>query len=556
MIESEGTMKNIKILDCTLRDGGRIIECAFPDHETKNISNRLADAKIDIIEVGFLRDWHKMDYRGDSTFFTDVDQIRPFVDKTKTGVLYVAFVDYGMFDIDSLKPCDGTSIDGIRFGFTKKDYEESYDDVLRYIRIIREKGYELFVQGVNSLNYTDKQLLDLVDTINLVHPYSFGIVDTFGAMYIEDVDRIYGLIDHNMDPDIYINFHSHNNYQLSFAFAQEVIKLSHGTRPIIIDATLNGMGKVAGNLNTELIVDYLVRKYHYDYELDDILDIIDDYIYKYSLNYKWGYSIPAMMAGIYKAHPNNIIYLTQKFRLDTKDIRNLLAMIDPEKRQRYDYNNIEKLYVEYIADKVDDSEVVASLRTMMEGHEILVMVPGNSLNVYRERIDHYAQNKRPFTIGVNFVPDDRCAWSFFGNQKRYNLMAPKRENRSIIVSSNVKPADPKDMVVNYHGLINRGYKYFENSTIMLLHLLKKMNPSKIVLAGFDGFDEKVNQNYLDDSFQGERHIEEFNLLNEEIRSMLTEFVETVSEKCQVVFITPSLYEDILGNRYRRNSEYD
>ena len=131
--------------------------------------------------------------------------------------------------------------------------------------------------------------------INEIHPYSFGIVDTYGAMYIDDVDRLYGLIDHNMKSDICINFHSHNNYQLSFAFAQEVIKLSNGTRQVIIDGTLNGVGKVAGNLNLELIVDFLVRKMHYDYEFDDILDMIDDYIYKYTLEHKWGYSVPAMM---------------------------------------------------------------------------------------------------------------------------------------------------------------------------------------------------------------------------------------------------------------------
>ena len=131
-----------------------------------------------------------------------------------------------MCDIDSLKPFDGTSIDAIRFGFTKKNYAEQKEEVLRWIDVIKEKGYKLFIQGVNSLNYSDRELLELVDMINNVHPYSFGIVDTYGAMYMDDVDRLYGLIDHNMEPDICINFHSHNNYQLSFAFAQEVIKLA------------------------------------------------------------------------------------------------------------------------------------------------------------------------------------------------------------------------------------------------------------------------------------------------------------------------------------------
>ena len=114
-------MKNVYVLDCTLRDGGRVIDCAFPDQETKEITRRLADAKIDIIEVGFLRDHRNITYNGNSTFFTNVEQIKPFLDKSYTNVMYVAFIDYGMFDIDSLGPCDGTSIDGIRFGFTIKN---------------------------------------------------------------------------------------------------------------------------------------------------------------------------------------------------------------------------------------------------------------------------------------------------------------------------------------------------------------------------------------------------------------------------------------------------
>lgn len=536
-------MKNVRVLDCTLRDGGRIINCAFPDQETKEISNRLADAKIDIIEVGFLRDWRKVEYKGNSTFFTDVDQIRPFVNKDKRSTIYAAFIDYGMCDIDSLKPYDGTSIDAIRFGFTKKNYAEDRDEVIRWINIIKEKGYKLFIQGVNSLNYSDRELLEIVDMVNEVHPYSFGIVDTYGAMYMDDVDRLYGLIDHNMLPDICINFHSHNNYQLSFAFAQEVIKLSgSGNRQIIIDGTLGGMGKVAGNLNTELIVDYLVRKKHYDYEFEDILDMLDDYIYKYSLEHKWGYSTAAMMAGIYKSHPNNIIYLTEKFRLDTKDIGKLLSMIDPATRQRYDYDNIEKLYTEYVADKIDDHETVNNLKNIIEDKEVLVMVPGNTLNTHREKIDNYIKDNQPIIISVNFVADVSSAYAFFGNQKRYTRLRAKRDDRNVIVSSNIKPDNDNDIVVNYQSLINRGYKYFENSTIMLLSLLKRINPSKITIAGFDGFSEDVEKNYSDSSFQNERHIGEFATLNKEVSEMFKNIVETMSPACKFEFITPSLYE--------------
>lgn len=544
-------MKNVRVLDCTLRDGGRIIDCAFPDEEIKEISNRLANSKIDIIEVGFLRDRRSVNYNGNSTFFTDVDQIRPFVNRNNKNTMYVAFIDYGMFDFETLKPYDGTSIDGIRFGFTKKDYNEHGEDVLRSINIIKEKGYKLFVQGVNSLNYSDKEILELVEVINKIHPYSFGIVDTYGAMYIDDVDRIYGLIENNMDKDICINFHSHNNYQLSFGFAQEVIKLSQGTRQIIIDATLSGMGKAAGNLNTELIVDYLIRKLCYDYEFEGILDVIDDYIHKYSMEYSWGYSVPAMMAGIYKSHPNNVIYLTEKFRLDAKDIGNLLAMIEPEMRQRYDYENIQKLYIEYVADKINDYDVVCEMKNVVEEKEVLVLVPGNTLNTHGDLIDEYIRENNPVVISVNFVADIPEAYAFFGNQKRYHRLSEKRKNGKILVSSNIKSDCGTDIIVNYHSLINRGYKYFENSTIMLLNLLKRLNPAKIVIAGFDGFSADNKSNYTDSSFQNERHVSEFENLNREIGEMFGNIVAALYPKCEIKLITPSIYQEVVDKILRR-----
>ncbi len=533
-------MKNVRILECTLRDGGRVINCEFPDDEIRGITRRLSDAKLDIIEVGFLRDHHNVTYTGNSTFFTDVDQIIPFINKNGH-TMYVAFIDFGMFDFESLKPFDGTSIDGIRFGFTQKNYKEKREEILKCARIVQKKGYKLFIQGVNSISYSDKELLEVVDLINEIHPYSFGMVDTYGAMYQEDVDRIYGLIDNNLEKDICIDFHSHNNYQLSFAFAMEVIRLSKGVREIIIDSTLLGMGKVAGNLNTELIVDYLVRKMHYDYDFEEIMDIIDDYIYPYSNKYKWGYSLPAMMAGIYKSHPNNVIYLTEKFRLQTKDVKVLLSMIDPQKRQRYDYDNIQRLYAEYVNVRTDDHSAITNLKKSIVGKEIFVMVPGYSLNIYRNEIDRYLKEHEPVAISVNFIADYNKAFAFFGNQKRYDLLEAKRQGRSIIISSNVHPSGNNNVIVNYDSLINRGYTYFENSTIMLLKLLVKLSPSKITIAGFDGFNSDLKVNYSDSSFQNDRHVAQFTTLNREIGEMLCELVDTLEPNCKVQFMTPSIY---------------
>ena len=539
--------RNIKILDCTLRDGGRIIDCKFPDKDIIDIATRLAESGIDIIEMGFLRDWRKLEYKGNSTFFTSVEQIIPFIPKDRKASVFVAFVDFGMFDFDNLSSHDGKSIDGIRVGFTKKDFDNHREEIIRCLNIVKEKGYMLFVQGVNSLGYTDAELLRLIQMINEVHPYAFGIVDTYGAMYVDDVRRVYGLIDHNMLDDIVIDFHSHNNFQLSFAFAQEIIELAKGVRNIIIDCTLNGMGKCAGNLNTELIVDYLVRKRGYNYDFDSILDIIDEYMYSIKEHCSWGYSIPSMMAGIYQSHPNNVIYLTEKFRLATKDIKYIISMIDPSLRQRYDYDNIQRLYREYNHTKVNDKEAIEKLHSLLRNRDLLVLSPGKTLLTYRKEIEKYILENNPFVISVNFISDFTSTdnrLTFYGSSKRYKRADAKENEKYIVVVSNVENYSNDDIVINYESLIERNNDDCDNTMIMLLNLLKRLDISSFAIAGFDGY-VKGRENYFNNSqFQGNRFEEKYDSITENMRKMLKNYAFHLSDKNNIKFITPSAYEDI------------
>lgn len=538
-------MKNVKILDCTLRDGGRIINCAFPNSQIKDIAYRLADANIDIIEVGFLRDAKSVNYQGDSTFFTDVDQIRPFVNRKKD-TMYVAFIDYGMFDFSTLKPYDGTSIDGLRIGFTRKNFENDKEEILECLEEVKQKGYKLFVQGVNSLGYTDRELLGIVDIVNQIQPDGFGIVDTYGAMYMDDVDRLYTIVDHNLDENIAIDFHSHNNYQLSFAFAQEIIRLSNGKREVIIDGTLNGMGKCAGNLNTELLVDYLVRKRNYDYDFDAILDIIDDHIYNYHLQHQWGYSIPALMGGIYRSHPNNIIYLTEKFRLATKDIKYIISMIDPDKRMRYDYDNIQRLYQEYNHVKVDDKENLALLERILKGKKILLLMPGQSISQYKDEILKKIEAENLFVITVNFRDETFDKYSelaFWGSQKRYEHYTDLRKEVTSLITSNIESDMEDDIIVNYDSFVDRTQEYSDNASLMLMRILQRVGVVSYYVAGFDGFT--VNGSYYNKTdFSEERFRSQYESINKGVAHQLSMFADSLKHPEDIQFVTPSIYTHI------------
>lgn len=538
-------MKNVKILDCTLRDGGRIINCAFPNSQIKDIAYRLADANIDIIEVGFLRDAKTVNYQGNSTFFTDVDQIRPFVNRKKD-TMYVAFIDYGMFDFSTLKPYDGTSIDGLRIGFTRKNFENDHEEILECLAEVKQKGYKLFVQGVNSLGYTDRELLGIVDIVNQIQPEGFGIVDTYGAMYMDDVDRLYTIVDHNLDENIAIDFHSHNNYQLSFAFAQEIIRLSNGKREVIIDGTLNGMGKCAGNLNTELLVDYLVRKRNYDYDFDAILDIIDDHIYNYHLQHQWGYSIPALMGGIYRSHPNNIIYLTEKFRLATKDIKYIISMIDPDKRMRYDYDNIQRLYQEYNHVKVDDKDNLALLERILKGKKILLLMPGQSISQYKDEILKKIEAENLFVITVNFRDETYDKYSelaFWGSQKRYEHYTDLRKEVTSLITSNIESDKEDDIIVNYDSFVDRTQEYSDNASLMLMRILQRVGVVSYYVAGFDGFT--VNGSYYNKTdFSEERFRSQYESINKGVAHQLSMFADSLKHPEDIQFVTPSIYTHI------------
>ncbi len=539
--------KNVKLLDCTLRDGGRIIDCAFEDEDILDITQRLMESNIDIIEIGFLRDSDKVNYKGNSTFFTDISQISKFIPKNKKNVSFVAFIDYSMFDFSKLKKYDTSSIDGIRIGFKKSDYDNDLEGLISACKLVKKLGYKLFIQGVNTLSYTDIEFLKVIEFVNNIKPEVFSIVDTYGAMYEDDFEHFYRLANKNLDKSVKIAFHSHNNYQLSFSLAQKFIKLANETsRNIIIDATLEGMGKCAGNLNLELIAEYLNRKYGYNYKIENIMDIIDDYTYNIKKNYRWGYSIPAVLAGIYQSHPNNVIYLTEKFRLATKEIKYILSMLPAEKRTSYDYDLIKELYIQYNHTKVEDAETLKEIKNILKGRNILILVPGYSLMKYKNKIKAMIKEKNPIIIPVNFITNiipTSFQLPFFGSSKRYIKF--KHYDIKKIVVSNILDSDKNNFLVNYESLIERDNDNFDSSIIMLLNLLYNLGIDRFTIAGFDGFNKNSN-NYFDKKmFDDGRFYNQYEKLNKNTVLMLEKYRNKLGDSANIKFITPSIFANIL-----------
>ena len=532
-------MGKVEVLDCTLRDGGRIINCDFGENSIKRIISGLSKAGIDIIEIGFLRSG--ISYTHGTTFFTDIKQVNSFLPE-QTSAQYVMFTDFGMFDYSILPDASETRIDGIRFGFKYGELKNALPSML----LVKEKGYKLFVQSVNSLSYSETELREMVNLINTIRPTSFAIVDTYGAMYDEDLESIYNIIVEELDRTIAIDFHSHNNYQLSFSLAQKIINLSEqNNHDLIIDATLLGMGKGAGNLSTELLVEYLNRKKKKEYDFNLILDITDEEVAKYKKNYEWGYSVPTLMSGVYKAHPNNVIYLTNKFKLSTKDIINILSKLDEKTRLSYNYGAIEKAYLDYFCGQSDAKSDILKLQDIFSNRNILVIAPGKNIGKYKKELNVYIYQKNPIIITVNFesVEMDHT-FVFWNSQKRYKQFQKRNGTTSVIITSNIKQRIGEEYVVPYSKLIEYNCKHFENSTMMVLRMLKSMKIKSLALAGMDGFSGKMEDNYISEAqFDNARMLQQYEEINQDIALMMTSYLNDVQVDFPIRFITPSIFEN-------------
>lgn len=534
-------MKRVQLLDCTLRDGGYLVDAKFGDTAIKGIIHGLTESGIDVIECGFLKDEpHKEGY----TIFNNAAQVRSYLPKNRKQASYVCLADYSRYSISNLDVYDGTSIDGVRACFFKN---ERYD-VIEFCREVVKKGYKLYVQPVDVLGYTDAELLELIEMINPIEPYAFSIVDTFGSMYKEDLQRVFYLIHHNLVSTSSIGFHSHNNLQMSFSLSQDFVTMTQGLRNITIDATMSGMGRGAGNTNTELLVQYLNRKLNAGYDIDVILDLIDNYIDGIRYTSEWGYSIPYFLAGSYSAHVNNISYLTSKAGISSRDINFLLNKIGPVNRKRYEYDLLEKEYVNYLGSFMDDDKEITKLKNELSGKDVLLLLPGSTILTHKEIIENYCQDKKPIVISVNLLSTEYpIHYAYFSNKKRYNYWknASRFDSYKKIVTSNIKKeASENEQIVDFTKLVKSGWKQLDNSGILLLRLLDKLDLSSIAIAGFDGYSQENKQNYAQKEFEKARSVYSADEANQSVTEMLEDYKNNRTSSCPVSFITPSRFENI------------
>lgn len=504
----------IKILDCTLRDGGYNNNWEFGENNILKIYNSLIESGIDIIECGFLT--KKLKCTKEQSLFDSVKRISEVFKPTNNNNLSVCMINYGEYDLKDLANRLETDIHGLRIAFHRRDRVSA----LEYCKGIVQKGYKLFMQPMVSMAYSDEEFLELIRITNEIKPYAFYIVDSFGVMKKSDLMRFFYMTDNNLDKSISIGFHSHNNLQLSYSHAQTLVDLQ-SDREIIIDSSVMGMGRGAGNLNTELFIQYLNEKAGRSMDSAPLLDIVDEVLTPiYHHNY-WGYSLPHYLSAVHGCHPNYATFLDDKNTLKVSDIKNILSLIPEDRKVRFNKDYTEELYIKYQSSKELRTNSFSCLKENLADKDILIIAPGNSIKKEENKIkDFILKNQNLVSIAVNFIPRKfNCDYLFVSNLKRYEQIKSK-EHDNLILTSNIPEYPDKALLVNYADLINNTEYVEDNAGLMLIKLLIKIGISNIYLAGFDGYSLGVYDDYTQKDLAFIKNKETVQLKNENMSHVL------------------------------------
>jgi len=299
--------KEIKVLDCTIRDGGLINNYQFNDDFTKAVYRAVCDSGVNIMEFGKKlaeSDEYTREKYGPWNFCDD-DDIRRIQDSyecEKPPEIAVMF-DVDRVDVEKLCPAEQSPVDMIRVASYVKDIDKGIDLCKRS----KDQGYTTTMNIMAVSAAIESDLIEALEQVNETKEIDYlYLVDSFGAFYSEQISY-YLKMYRKHAPDKELGIHTHNNQQLGFSNTQQAI--IDGVN--LLDATINGIGRGAGNCNLELLLMFLKNP---QFDVKPIYKVIQEVFMPLRKEIEWGYNDIYGICGCLNQHPREAM----KLRADVK----------------------------------------------------------------------------------------------------------------------------------------------------------------------------------------------------------------------------------------------
>lgn len=335
----------IKLLDCTLRDGGYINNWSFGHQNILNSVRTLEQSNVNILELGFLKN---EDYDEDRTVFNSIKQVEALIPNKKRNIEYAVMIEaLRPFPLEMIEERTDAGVDIIRVIVWKTKHDENGNiiDALQsgfeYCKGIVEKGYKLCVQPARVDQYSDDEFIAMLNQFQQLNPMAIYVVDSWGTQSTQQIMHYVKLADKTLERRIAIGYHGHNNLMQAYGTA-ETFANSGLDRDLIVDASVYGIGRGAGNLNLEIFANYMNEVFGADYDTVQMIAVYQNCIKDIYKQHIWGYSMPYFLTAKYKCNPCWGEYLGILKGLEASEIEMILQELSEDDM------------VMYSAEKADD----------------------------------------------------------------------------------------------------------------------------------------------------------------------------------------------------------
>ncbi|MCC6579510.1 MAG: aldolase catalytic domain-containing protein [Phycisphaeraceae bacterium] len=285
----------LKVLDCTIRDGGLMNNHQFDNDVVKAVYETCVEAGLDMMEIGYKMSRKQADPKKFGPFkFSDEESIRKIVGDNKTSLRLAVMADAGKCDYETdILPKEQSVIDVVRVA----TYVNQIPMAVDMIHDAHEKGYEVWCNIMAISIVQEPDLQQALEVLATTPASVVVVVDSFGALYREQVDYLVKLYQSALKgTGKEVGIHAHNNQQLAFANTIEAIILGCNR----VDATMMGLGRGAGNCNMELLIGFLRNP---KFRIRPIYKLLQDHMLKLREKMEWGPVVPYNISGLLNQHP-------------------------------------------------------------------------------------------------------------------------------------------------------------------------------------------------------------------------------------------------------------
>ena len=291
--------EQIKVLDCTVRDGGLINDHYFDDDFVRKVYKAISASGVDYMEIGYRCSKSIMspDQFG-KWKFCDEDEIKRAIEGIETRTKLSVMVDVGRVEKEDILPCKDSVVDMIRVATYVKDIDKA-------IELANEATINIMAISKALDNELDEALDQIERETKVLAVY---IVDSFGALYSENVTYLVNKYKKYLKTKE-VGIHGHNNQQL--AYANTIQGIIDGCN--YVDGTVFGIGRAAGNCPMELLIGFLKNP---KFDLRPILDVITKEFLPLRQKIEWGYLIPYAITGMFNEHPRTAMALRKSEKKD------------------------------------------------------------------------------------------------------------------------------------------------------------------------------------------------------------------------------------------------